>query len=391
VSETYDDNIDFAPTNEISDYITGLTPSLAFDILKEHTDFRLYYAPTFVFYKDNQQNNTTRHRATLTWGQELSRYLRFDLSDTYYRSEEPIEYSDVVVGVRTGRRTYQRNLGNASVSFLFGPENAFTVGYGVNHLKNEDPTIDDGRIQTPNANLAYWFNVKNGVELNYIYTEAEFWKDVGTPRDDYTGHDAGGRYIHRFTRHTSIFARYNYTNRDFDDGLFEEDFDVNEVAAGFEHAFSPDTSLLLAGGYFIVKFEESGDYSDPTYDVLFTRRFERGSFTLGGTGGWWFYGDYIDPEFRGITRYYSGNMRFEYRLAERFSVYAEGSYRIDRNVVDREWETIRGNAGISWNFLQYFALALDYRYAERDDDLDSRDYKNNRVMLRLTASKLYRW
>jgi hypothetical protein len=37
VSETYDDNIDFAPTNEISDYITGLTPSLNFDILTERT------------------------------------------------------------------------------------------------------------------------------------------------------------------------------------------------------------------------------------------------------------------------------------------------------------------------------------------------------------------
>ena len=140
-----------------------------------------------------------------------------------------------------------------------------------------------------------------------------------------------------------------------------------------------------------MKFEESGDYSDPTYDVLFTKRFERGSFRLGGTGGWWFYGDYIDPEYRGITRYYSGNARLDYRLAERFGIYAEGSYRIDRNVVDREWETISGNAGISWNFLQYFDLFLDYRYAERDDDLDIRDYTNNRVMLGLTVSKLYRW
>lgn len=389
ISETYDDNIDFTPTNEISDYITGITPSLNFDILTERTNLALYYAPTFVFYRDNKQYDTTRHLATLTWGQELSRYLRFDLTDTYYRSEQPIEYSDTVVGVRTTRQTYQRNLGDASVSLLFGPENRLTAGYSVNHLKNEDPTINDGRIQNPFGNLAYWFNVKNGVELNYRYTKAEFWNDLVRIEENYTGHAAGGRFIHRFNPHTSAFVRYNLTTYDFDGP--QEEYDIHDVAVGIEHAFSPDTSLLLTGGYFIVDFEDSDNKSDPTYDVLFTKRFQRGTFTIGGTGGWWFYGDYIDPQNRGITRYWSGNGRVEYQLAERFSLYVGGLYRLDRNEINREWEIWRGDAGIRWSFLQFFALSLDYRYAQRDDDLDTEDYKNNRVMLNLTVDKLYRW
>jgi hypothetical protein len=391
VFETYDDNIDFTPTNEISDYITGLTPSLNFDVLTERTDLRFYYAPTFVFYKDNKQNNTTRHLATLTWGQELSRYLRFNLTDTYYQSEEPIEHSDTVVGIRNTRQTYQRNLGEASVSFLFGPENRISLGYGVNHLINEDPSIDDGRIQTPNATLAYWFNVKDGVEFNYEYIKADFWQDEGLARDDFTGHGGGARYIHRFNPQTSVSVRYDITTRDFD--LLPADFDVHQGLAGFAHAFSPNVSLSLVGGYFMVDFKQFDDEeTGPAYDVLLTTRFERGTFTIGGTGGWWFYGDTIDPENRGITKYYRADTRIEYQLAERFGIYAGGFYRLDRDVTTkREWDIWRGDAGLSWSFFQYFVLSLDYRYALRDDDVDTADYKNNRIMLNITASKLYRW
>ena len=390
VSEDYDDNIDFTPDNEISDYITGITPSINFDALTERTDLRFNYAPTFVFYKDNKQNNTTRHLATLSWGQELSRYFRFDLADTYYQAEQPIEYeTDTILGIRTTRQTYKRNLGSGSFSFLFGPENSLTAGYRVNHLINEDPTIDDGRIQDPFANLVYWFNIKNGLELNYRYTKADFSNDLVQPQDDYTGNAAGIGFTHRFTPHTSVFVRYNLTTRDFDGDT--EDYDVHEVNAGFNHAFSSDTSLVLSGGYFKRKNDLSADNNGYTYDAAFTKQFQYGNFTIGGNGGWWFYQDYIDPQNTGFTRYWSGNARFEYNLAERFSFYVGGFYRLDRNESNREWDIWRGDAGIRWSFLQYLALSLDYRHAQRNDDVDTEDYKNNRIMLHLTASKLYRW
>ena len=156
LSETYDDNINLDPTNEIDDYITAVTPSIALSILAENTDLTLYYAPSFVFYDENTENDTTRHLAALTWGQDLTQYIRFDLTDTYYRSEEPIEFDETIQGVRTTRQTYWRNTGNASVSFQFGPENTLALGYGQSYLKNEDPTIDDGRIQNPFATLTYW-------------------------------------------------------------------------------------------------------------------------------------------------------------------------------------------------------------------------------------------
>ena len=387
LSETYDDNINLDPTNEIDDYITAVTPSIDLNILSENTDLTLYYAPSFVFYDENTENDTTRHLATLIWGQDLTQYIRFDLTDTYYRSEEPIEFDETIQGVRTTRQTYWRNTGEASLRFLFGPENALSFGYGQSYLKNEDPTLDDGKIQTPFANLAYWFNVKNGVDLNYQYTKADFSNEVLTPADDYDGHAAGIRYVHRLNPQTSVFSGYGLTTRDFD-GL-SEDYEVHEGSAGFDHAFSPDVSIALAGGYFIRENERSDDFDGYTYDASLIKQFQRGSISIGSAGGW--SEAYLDAESRGFTRYYSGNARIEYQLAEPLSFYAGGSYRLDKDSTDREWDTWRGNTGISWDFLRYYSLSLDYRYAERDDDVDTEDYKSNRVMLSLTASKLYRW
>jgi hypothetical protein len=387
VSETYDDNLYLIPTNEISDYITAVTPSIDLDILAEKTDFSFNYAPSFAFYNDHSENDTTRHLAIVNWGQDLTEHMRFDLSERFYESEEPLEYDQTIQGARGTREPYWRNTFDAGLQFLFGPDNTLTLGYAQNYLKNEEPNVDDGRIQTPSATLAYWFDTKNGVELEYQHTKADFWRDAGLAQDDYTGDAVGLRYARRFSPQTSVFVRYGFTTRDFD-GL-TEDYDVQEGAAGFEHSFSPQTSLSLSGGFFSQDRDGSEGQDGPVYDVLLTRRFERGQFTLGGTGGW--YESFLDAERRGFTEYHSGNARIEYQISERFEFYAGGSYRRARDDTSREWNTLRGDAGITWDFFRNLSLSLDYRYADRDDDIDREDYTSNRIMLSLKASKLYRW
>ena len=115
------------------------------------------------------------------------------------------------------------------------------------------------------------------------------------------------------------------------------------------------------------------------------KRYNRGSFSVGGSGGW----DeaYLEAERRGFTRFWSANARAEYRLLERLTCYAGASFRHDRDSTDRDWETVRGNGGLRLAFLRWFSLGLDYSYADRDDEVDTEDYKVNRVMLTLTATK----
>ena len=167
VGELYDDNIYLDSTDEKSDYITTVTPGLNLNVLSEHSQLELAYAPTFVWYAEEDQNNTVRHLGSVTYGQDLSQHWRFDLTETYLRSEEPIETTEEVEGVRSTRNTYERIGGSASLRYLFGPENALTMGYRHSLLENEDITLDDGMISRPFATAIYWFNVKNGLEVDY--------------------------------------------------------------------------------------------------------------------------------------------------------------------------------------------------------------------------------
>lgn len=396
VGGTYDDNLYRNTRNERSDYITAYTPSIDLDIQAQKTDFSLSYAPSFVFYNEYTANDTTRHSATVAWVQDLTQHMRLHLSDTYYKSEEPEEYDETFQGVRLTRRPYWRNIGDGRLEFLFGPENAITLGYVHNEMENEDPTLDDGSMQNPYASLAFWFNEKNGIELDYRYTDADYWQDIGVVRDDYKG-DAGGiRYIRRLSSNTSFFVQYNLATRDFD-GL-TEDYDIQEGSAGFSHAFSAETSITLSGGYFVRDREYSGSQDGIKYNLSFTTQSERGRFRISGDGGW--DESYMGAEQWGFTKYYSGSARMDYQIQENLTFNMSGSYRQDtqEGVTKREWSSWRGNMGLSWSFFRYFSLALDYRYVQRSDDIDlsdemfpPRDYASNQVTLTLRASRLFRW
>jgi len=140
-SEQYDDNIYLSAYNERSSYVTMISPGFSLSFLKENTQLALEYVPTFVWYSESSLDSTVRHSGTLTFGQELTEHLRFDLTDTLLRSDDPMEETEDVQGARSTREQYWRNAGTASVSYLFGPENMLTAGYGHEYLKNPGEII----------------------------------------------------------------------------------------------------------------------------------------------------------------------------------------------------------------------------------------------------------
>jgi len=388
LSQVYDDNIYLDNANEKSAYRATALPGINMIISSINRSLSLDYSPTWVYYDEYDENNTVRHAGTLAFWQNIAEHLRFNLTDTYLKSEEPLEETEGVEVVRSTRSTYKRNTGSASFLYQFGPEDTVTFGYRHSLLENEDVTLDDGKIQNSFGNMTYWFDIKNSLELNYEFTDANFSRDDGARAgDDYTGHGAGIRYIYRFTQNTNGSIGYTVMTRDFD-GL-TEDYDIHEGSIGFEHALSSDISLSLGGGYFTQKNERSDDETGYSYNASLAKRFQRGSFSIGAQGGW----DeaYLEAERRGFTRYWGADSRLEYIFMQDLNGYAGGSYRRDEDSADREWKTWRANCGLRLMFMRWFSLSLGYLYAQRDDDFDAGDYTDNRVMLTLSASKLYRW
>ncbi len=392
ITEEYDDNIYLTNKNKISSYITMASPSLDFSLLSQHTQLVLEYTPTFVRYSEDNEDSTTRHSGILTFVRDLSEHFRFNLSNTYVKSDDPLEETEEILGARDSRNTYQRNTGNVSFSYLFGPQNSLTVGYQNTSLKNEDDDEDDGRAERSYASLTYQINIKNRLELEYEYTREDFWREHASPSapasDDFYGHRPTIRYIYNFAPHTSGILGYNFTTRNFE-GV-EEDYKVHDSSIGFEHAFSPSHSISAGAGYFIQKNDFSSDESGLTYDLSISRQFEHGNINIGGSGGW--DETTLQANATRFTRYWSTNVSAEYQILEPLSAFAIGSFRHDKeDEPNRKYDIIDWNCGLRWTFLRWFSLSLDYTYAERNDDISAESYTDNRVSFTLMASRLYRW
>jgi hypothetical protein len=391
VSETYDDNIFLTETNKVSDYMTVATPGIALSLLREHTSLSVNYTPSFVWYADRTDLDTVRHSAGLSFGQDLAQRVRFDLTDTYLQSDDPLQDVQDVQGLRRTRNEYWRNSGLASLGYIFGTENKVTVSYGHNYIKNNEVTLDNSEVQNPYANLAYWFDVKNGVELMYRYVDADFWRGDNLPASsDYKEQNPGIRYIRRFTPNSRAYVGYSYAAYDFA-GPLQQDFGVHEGVVGLEHSFSPEYAVAAGAGYFIRVNEITGNQDGPIYSASLTRRFARGSISVGGNGGY----EYSNLQqtigvTTGFSKYYGGYVRGAYQVLEWVSVYAGASYRHDDYTLDKT-DFFRGSCGARWDFFRYLYLALDYSYSQHNEDLAFNQYTDNRVTLTIGASKLFKW
>jgi hypothetical protein len=391
VSETYDDNINLTRTDKKSDFITVVTPGIALALRQEHTDFQLTYAPSFTWYAKGEAQNYTAQSAGLNFGQDLLQGLRFNLTDTFLESEDPLQDPQNLQGIRQTRNKYWTNITNASVGYTFGAQSQVNVGYSYNYYKNDEVTLDDSDVQNPYANLTYWFDVKNGGEITYVYTDAKFTNDSNLPAaSDYTSNAAGIRYLRRFTPNSTGYVGYNYTTFDYARPL-PQDFNIHNGLVGLDHSFSPEYTVSASLGYFIRVNEITDNQDGPTYTASLIRKFDRGKITVGGNGGW----SYENLQqgaglTSGFSQYYGGYVNGTFEVLERLNIYAGLSYRHDKYTLDSA-DYFRGNCGVRWDFLRYFYVALDYSYIDRSEDLGLNEYTDNRIMLSIGASKLFQW
>jgi len=237
ISELYDDNIDLDNTNEKTDWITTVSPSINLNLISEKNNFSLKYSPSIVRYKNEEQNNAIRHSGTLMFNENLTSRFSFNLNDTFTRTEDPVEETQGIYNVRKTRNIYTRNNGTAGMRYIFGPENSFSLTFNHSMLKNEDTTLEDNVSSNPSAGLAYWFNTNNGVELNYQYTDVKYSRgDERITGDDYSGNTAAIKYLYRFSTHTTTFLGYTFNSREFENKT--DNYDIHDGSIGVTHSFA---------------------------------------------------------------------------------------------------------------------------------------------------------
>ncbi len=399
IREQYDNNIFLSPNDEQSDYLTMVEPTLVFSLLSQHRKLDFKYSPTFVSYAKEDETGW-RHEGSLNFRQDLSEHLRFDLFDSYLKSDDPIEIYESDIGSRNSRNEYQRNIGRARVHYLFGPENALVLGYNDQRLRNDDKSQNDRTIVRPFATVTYQLSVRHQLDFKYNYTNAHFWRDDHQKAyDDYYGHAPGITYVYRFTPHTKGSLGYTYTTRNFEGA--EEDYKIHSSLVGFNHAFSPTDSISAKVGFFTQEREDSSDQTGISYNLAYAKTIERGNIIINGSGGW----DErtLTAKSRGFSKYWAINSKIEYQILKMLKGYVNGFYREDsgeanipgdfpdRGVTDVDWEIVRASCGLTWDFHRSLSLVLDYTYTNRTDDIEVDSYRDQRVSLALRYNWYHRW
>jgi hypothetical protein len=404
VQEEYNSNVNLTPTNEKEDYITTIAPGLRISTLPrsertgefrrpsttEETRYGLYLDALagFNFYAKDTSDDYISLLGNLDAWYTIGRRLTLRLRDYAIRSEETreTEYTagalpdEYLLSTQQGERAiYFRNVITPSVEYQFGREDRVAVSYTNNIYRNESSLYQDSTENNINASLAYWFDIRNGISLEYGFTLGDFETDP-----DLTAHRAMGRYTYRFNPRTSVFGDFTYFKRDFD--FPGDNYDIYRPTAGIEHAFSRTLNATAQVGYFLAD-PESGSREDGVfYNVLLRQLAQRTTYTLAFQGG--YTEDYFTSENLGFTLYHRGIGTISHQLLQRLTVGITGSVEYADYVSEptgrKDWIWgVWGNA--SYEMFRWLTLSLLGSYREDDSNIDTNDYTEFRGIFQVTA------
>ena len=402
IQEEFTNNIYLNRHNKISDYITSISPGLRFSTLprSETTrEFRpasssmetrygldLDYNTPFAYYAKGSRDNYVGLAGTLNAWYSFDPSLTFRVRNYSIRSEEPRErdYSatalqgQYLLSIERGiRPIYFRNVFGPSIEYRFGRENIFLTSYENNIYRNQSPLSENSVENLINPRLTYWFNIRNGLSLDYRLTLGNFQRSP-----DLIGHRTMARYTYRFNPRTSIFGEYTFLRRDFDfTGI---DYDVHRPSFGIEHAFSPSLRGRAQMGYFWQNPKKGLKAGGFFYDVSATQRAERTTYTLLFQGG--YVEDYFTAQNLGFAKYHRGVATVTHRLQERMTVGLAGS--VERTKLSSGQRdliyAILGNA--SYQIQRWLILSAEVSRREDHSNLYTADYREYRGLFRITAT-----
>jgi hypothetical protein len=389
VQEDYTSNLDLTRDNTREDFITTVSPGLSF-MATENREARLGldldYALGVVFYAHNSELNYVSHTGALNTWYSFGNRWTLRVWDSYTRSQEPVEQFVTLQpqpgvyypGTQRERFTYERNIVQPSLTYQFGREDRFELSYQNNYYNTQNPVGDDSLGHNVTPRLTYWFNIRHGIILEYMFQTAEYELSP-----DLIDHRGRARYTYRFSPQTSIFAEYIYDTIDFESpGV---DFYVHNPSVGMTYAFTPTLNGRLQAGYFWRKPEEGKTTEGPTVDAGITQRTPRLTLDLTAQGGYSY--DLFGAETLGFYQYYRGIASIAYRMTERFTASLMGSVERDDFVdVDRKDWVWRAGPTLSYQPWRWLTAALGGSYGQRSSDQDINDYQEWRAFFRLTAT-----
>ena len=383
----YDSNANRTHTNTRSEWNTVLTPTMTLTTLGEHDSLALSYSPGLVY--DNKTGETrVDHYLGLDAAKELKR-TTFDLHETFIRTADPYtsEERDIEVADKRGKHKYWVNAFATSVGYTYAEDSVVTLGYANDILKSKDSSTDDYVKHTPSIAVTYRFSPRWQALLSDSYINGNFKRS-----EDLNINTSAFRLNHNFNPLNTVFGKFEYSKAHYRGPT--EDYSVATPSAGWDYKVDPKTQVTIEVGISFLKRDVKSDREAPLYDLALTRELRRGSFSVGGSGGFSerrFTGVVAD----GLSEFWAINATFDYKLLEDLTSNLHAGYRHDKYIERTTDDTEKGlNAGVglTYSFLRWYAFSARYEYYKLNADVPTSEYNDNRVYLELIAQKdLLKW
>lgn len=408
VGEEYDSNIFLTHRDTKGDFITAVTGGLKFSTQDRTYGIDLNFQMGYLFYAEHHDLNfLSIGPSTLNAWYALAPNLTFRIRDYITRSDAAREqmysgsaqlysgsapvysgnapvYSGnalpdqfLLSTVRGQKAIYIRNVVEPLLDYQFGKEDHFSVLYRDNIYRNENHRFEDSMENTINPKLTYWFDINNGISLDYYLTQNTYQHSP-----DQLINGATPRYTYRFDPRTSIFGEYHFEWQDFKSpGV---DYYVHNPSLGIQYKFSPTLSGTAQVGYFWQIPVQGGKTQGPFFNLNLTKNTEKTIYALSFVGG--YTEDYITAQNLGFAKTYGVYGTINHKLTERMSVGVTGSLARDEfSSVQKDWVWgIWGNA--SYLILKWLTGSLQISYTEDHSNIKINSYRDYRGGLRLTAA-----
>jgi hypothetical protein len=411
-TEEYTDNLFLTKDDKEDDFITTVSAGFTAEVLGQASGFELSADPGYVFYQDFSEFDDWELPASFRAWTQPGRSTRFEISDDFIRTTDPISQDQIVVRdgrveevgdttVRRGREPYYDNTARFNFLHQFGEEDRVYAGFVYGLLRNDDPQVEDNDYYSPSAGLDYWFTQRFGSQFFGEYTRGEYDQQsdfVGTPSSDFDNWLGTLRFLGRITRQFSLFAQYDQIYRHFTSGD-ENDYLVYAPSAGFTYNFSEDMYLRLGLGYYWQVIENEEDEENPFLngEISKTWNFQRGSINLTGLSGLAqndFGAQNLDfQHFAAIqgsarydfTRRFFGDIGAYYRYA-----FTPGETD-EEDAEDVDTNEVQATAGLGFLPFRWMTLRLEYQFNYYDETNTDNDYTENRGLFTITLQPDQPW
>ena len=100
-SEEYTSNVFLSNDDEKDDWITTVSAGFTAKAIGKTGELEVSYDPAYSFYQDFDENDGWSHDARLTGLFNLAKRTRFDISNSFLRTKDPLGEEDIL-GIRDG-------------------------------------------------------------------------------------------------------------------------------------------------------------------------------------------------------------------------------------------------------------------------------------------------